>query len=178
MKKLALFALTLALSLPLFAGARPAAAAQVTAVAQATGSKDPFALTWDDDTKGNTKTDDAASKKMHDLFAGLQYIITDQQTLILAQVSGSNLQQLLPPIAALDANGKGYYIVHLRAQNVFVDGTVYHFSDDPSKGLARLTLVLLDSQGNSASTYIEQDLAWAGSNPSPASNPSPNPFGL
>jgi hypothetical protein len=64
-KKLILFGMTLALALPLVA-ARPAAAAQANVIAQAIGDKDPFALTWADDTNGNTKIDQAISQKIHD----------------------------------------------------------------------------------------------------------------
>jgi hypothetical protein len=181
MKKLSLFGLAVALALPLLAAVRPAAAAnQVTAVAQAAGEKDPFTLSWLDDAQGKTtKTDQTTSQKIHDAFAGVQYIVTDQNQLIVGQASGSSLQPLLPPVNALDVtNGKGYYVVHLRTQSIFLDGTVYHYADDPTKGIARLTLVLIDQQGNSASTYIEQQLTWAGSSPNPGTPPSTNPFGF
>ncbi len=182
MKTLSLFALSLSLSLPLLAAVRPAAAAgtqQVTAVAQAAGEKDPFTLSWLDDAQGKTtKTDQTTSKKIHDIFAGLQYIITDQNQLILGQASGSNLQVVLAANALDVSSGKGYYVIHMRGQGIFLDGTVYRFGDDPSSGIARLTLVLVDAQGNSASTYIEQWLTWATNKPAPSSNPSSNPFGL
>jgi hypothetical protein len=47
-----------------------------------------------------------------------------------------------------------------------------------TKGLARLTLLLIDQQGNSASTYIEQQLAWASSIANPSPSPNTNPFGF
>jgi hypothetical protein len=181
MKQLSLFGLALTLALPLLAAGRPAAAAQqVTAVAQAAGEKDPFTLSWLDDAQGKTtKTDQATSKKIHDVFAGAQYIITDQNQLIVGQGNGSNLQVVLAANAVDVSNGKGYYVVHQRGQGLFLDGTVYRFGDDPTSGIARLTLVLIDQQGNSASTYIEQLLTWASSNPGPGSNPGgSNPFGF
>jgi hypothetical protein len=179
MKRLSLFALALSLSLPLLAGRPAAAAQQVTAVAQAAGEKDPFTLSWLDDAQGKTtKTDQATSQKIHDIFSGLQYIITDQNQLILGQANGNNLQVLLAANALDVSQGKGYYVVHLRGQGMFLDGTVYRFSDNPNAGIARLTLVLVDGQGNSASTYIEQGLTWAGSNPAPSSNPNTNPLGV
>jgi hypothetical protein len=179
MKKLVLFAMTFAAVLPLVA-ARPAhAAAQVNVVAQAVGDKDPFALSWLDDTNGNTKTDQTMSQKIHDTFANVQYVITDTHQLLLAQGTGGNLKTILPPVNALDvSNGQGDYVVHLRAQSTFLDGVVYQFSDEPGQGLARLTLTLLDSKGNSASTYIEQGLTFATSQPSPTPQPTPNPFGF
>src|SRR3954454_21438043 len=155
MKKLALFGMTLALALP-FVTARPAAAAatQVKVIAQATGDKDPFTLTWIDDAKGNTKIDDQLSGMTHDTFAGLQFIFTDSQQLVLGKVSGGNLRTVLQPAYAVDVNdGKGYYVIHMRSQGMSLDGVVYRFSDQPDQGLARLTLILLDSKGNSASTY-------------------------
>ena len=57
MKTLSLFGLALTLALPLLAVVRPAAAAQATVVAQATGDKDPFAVLFTDDTKGTTTID-------------------------------------------------------------------------------------------------------------------------
>src|SRR5258708_7574176 len=180
MKKLALFALPLAAALPLVA-ARPAhAAASANVVAQAVGDKDPFALSWLDDAKGNTKIDPTMSGKIHDAFANVQYLITDQGDLLIGQMSGSTLTPVLPAGHAVDAlNGKGYYIVHMRSQTTFLDGTVIRFGDQPDQGLARLTLTLQDGKGNSASTYIEQALTWASAQPSPGPTPpTPNPFGF
>jgi hypothetical protein len=180
MKKLVLFALTLAAALP-FASARPAAAAtQENVIAQATGDKQPFALAWADDAQGTTtKVDSQMSQKIAAAFAGATYLITDQHHLLIGQMSGSNLQQVLPASAALDvSNGKGYYVVHLKAAGLYLDGIVVQFSDDPTKGLAVLDLVLINQQGLSESTHIEQSLSWASSQPSPGPSPAPNPFGF
>ena len=54
----------------------------------------------------------------------------------------------------------------------------FQFSDQPGQGLARLTLTLLDSKGNSSCTYIEQALTFASAQPSPTPQPTPNPFGF
>jgi len=180
MKKLALFAITLAAVLPLVA-ARPAhAATQETAIAQATGDKQPFALSWADDAQGTTtKTDSAMSQKIAAAFAGAQYLITDQGHLIIGQLSGSNLQPILPPAAILDvSNGKGYYVVHLKAAGIYLDGVVYQSTQDPTQGAAIFDLVLINPQGASESTHVEQGLTWASSQPSPSPAPTPNPFGF
>ena len=180
MKKLALFALSLAAVLPLVT-ARPAAAAtQETAVAQATGDERPFALSWADNAQGTaTQTDSAMSQKIAAAFAGVQYLITDQGHLLIGTMSGSSLQPLLPEGSALDvSNGKGYYVVHVRATGLYLDGVVFQSSQDPTQGAAILDLVLVNQQGASESTHIEQGLTWASSQPSPGPNPSPNPFGF
>src|SRR4051812_36301698 len=113
MKKLSLVGAMLAVAFPLFSGIRPAAAAtSITAVAQAAGDKDPFVLSWADSADGKTTaTDDKMAKTVHDLFAGVQFIITDKGDLIVGQVNGQSVQNMLPAVHAIDVNnGKGYYV--------------------------------------------------------------------
>lgn len=181
MKKFSLVGAMLATALPLLSGVRPAAAAtSITVAAQAAGDKNPFVMSWADSADGKTTaTDSKMAQKIHDLFGGVQFIITDKGDLVIGQVNGQNIQNLLPPAHAIDVNdGKGYYVVHLRANTVFLDGVIYRGSSDPTKGRARLTLLLIDAKGNSSSSYIEQPLTWATATPTPSPNPGTNPFGF
>lgn len=187
MKTSPLLVLALTAALPL-AALRPAAAAtpdtssaspQPNIVAQATGAKDPFVLSFLDDANNNVKTDDPQAQKIHDAFANIQYLVTDQNRLLIGQLSGQNFSALLPAGIALDVNnGKGYYIVHLRNNLTFLDGTIIRFSDQPNQGFARLVLTLQDGKGNSASNYIEQPLVWAGNQPNSTPSTPSNPFGF
>jgi hypothetical protein len=164
--RLALAALSLTLSLPLLAPARPAAAAQLTVVAQATGDKDPFVLCFADDPKGQTGLDKTMGQKLHDSFASVQYLFTDQGQLLIGRLNGQDLQLVAPPALAAGFNKNTYFVVHARSADskTFVDGVVFQFSDDPTQGLANLTVTLQDGKGNSRSAHIEQSLAWAGAN--------------
>ena len=161
---LALAALSLTLALPLLAPARPAAAAQITVVAQATGDKDPFVLCFAEDAQGKSGLDKTMAQKLHDSFANAQYLLTDQGQLLIGQGNGQNLQLVVPPALAAGFNKNSSFVVHARSADskTFVDGVVFQFSDDPTQGLANLTVTLQDGKGNSRSAHIEQSLTWAG----------------
>jgi hypothetical protein len=175
MKKLALFGMTLALALPLVAARAAEAAEQPKIVAQAAGEKDPYTLCWTDDANG-TGINDKVAAAVHDIFANMQYLFYDNSQLVLAKVSDGKLQAAMPVAWAVDvSDGKGYYVVHLRKNGVSLDGTIYRFSSQPDQWYARLTWIIPDAKGNVVSTYIEQNLTFAGTQPSPA--PQPNTGG-
>src|SRR5689334_24648318 len=134
MKALALIGMTLAMALPLVA-ARPAAADEPGMVAWATGDKDPFVVNWED--QGNSDyTKVGPNNAVHSIFAGVQYVFTDDGRLTLGKFDGPvNFQQILPPVHAIDvSDGKGYYVVHFRAEiGMSLDGVVYRYSDQPDQ---------------------------------------------
>jgi hypothetical protein len=161
MKRWLLSTAALVLALPL-AAARPAMAAEVKAIAQAVGDKDPFVLSWADTADGKVALDDEMGEIVYDLFAGAQYILTDDGQLLLGHLKGTDLTLFLPQAAQVHNEAKTYFIVHVRnkERTVFLDGRIARSTEDPTKGYAEFTLLLIDSQGESTSTHIEQELTF------------------
>ena len=74
MKQFPLMGLALTLAMPLLlSAARPAAAAEIKAIAQAVGSNDPLTISWADSADGKVTLNDNLSAQIHDLFAGAHF---------------------------------------------------------------------------------------------------------
>jgi hypothetical protein len=161
-KKVLLSGAVLALALPLLSAPMRASAANVNVIAQAAGDPDPFTISWTDSADGSVSIDDKMASQIHDLFAGVQYLFTDNNQLLLGQAKGSDLSLILPAANQIHNSKNTDFIVHLRSKDgkMFLDGEVLRFTDNPAKGYAQFTLLLLDSSGASASTLIEQSLAF------------------
>ena len=168
-KQMPLMGLALALSLPLLAAARPSAAAGVNAIAQAVGDNDPLTISWADSADGKISLDDNMSAQVHGLFAGAQYILTDDGRLLLGHLKGSDLTLIVPQAAQIHNDKNTFFVTHVRSQDraLFLDGSITRFSDQPNKGYAEFTLLLVGKQGDTVSTHIEQDLVFADAGPSP-----------
>jgi len=165
MKIVSMLGAAFALALPLLSASRPAAAADVKAIAVAVGDSDPFAMSWVDTADGKLDLDDSMAGQIHDLFAGVQYILTDSGQLLLAQGSGSNVNLIVPAANQVHNSKNTDFVVHVRSKDarLFLDGEIVRYSSDPSKGFASFTLLLLDGKGGSVSTLIDQDLSFASS---------------
>src|SRR5262249_21393116 len=147
--------------------APPARAAQVTVLLDGVGDKDPFVVAFADADNGSISLDKDTAQRVHDKMGGVHYLITDAGQLLVGTLNGSDLTAVLPTGAALAASQDNtYFVVHARStdRRTFVDGQIFRFTDDPSKGAAILTLTLFDAQGNSRSVHVEQDLAFATNN--------------
>jgi hypothetical protein len=161
-KNLSLAGAVFALALPLLSAPLRASAANVNVIAQAAGDPDPFTLSWVDSADGKVGLDDKMAGQIHDIFAGVQYIFTDNNQLLLGQAKGSDLSLILPAANQIHNSKNTDFVVHLRSKDgkIFLDGEVLRFTDNPAKGYAQFTLLLLDSSGASASTLVEQPLAF------------------
>lgn len=169
MKTRAVLALAVCALTPLVAAPRPAAAAGVNAVVQAVGSADPFVFCWTDSAKGQVGTDDKTAKKIHDALAGATYLVTDQLQFVIGKAKGNELSAVVTPGAAAKNKENTYFLIHGRSQDgkTVVDGTFFSFSDDPSKGIAYVTMVMQDGKGNAITAHIEQTLIFGGAQPAP-----------
>ena len=153
--------------LGMIAAVLPARAAQVTLLAEGVGDKDPFVVAFADGANGEISLDKDTGQRVHDKLAGVHYLITENGQLLVGAVNGTELATVLPAGAALSVSKDNtYFVVHARSEDrrTFVDGQIFRFTSDPSKGAAILTLSLFDGQGNSRSVHVEQDLTFATSN--------------
>jgi len=157
-----LLALAVCAVTPLFAAPRPAAAAGVNAIVQAVGDTDPFVFCWTDSAKGQIGTDKATGQKLYGALAGATYLVTDQLQFVIGKANGNEITAVLTPGAAAKNSNNTYFLIHGRSQDgkTVVDGTFFSFSDDPSKGLAYVTVVMQDGQGNAITAHIEQSLSF------------------
>ena len=175
-RRFLLLSWVLALALPLGAAARPAGAEEVTVVLRAVGEEAPFVFSWIDDKDGKISVDPGVNEQIQALFAGAQYLVTDQNRVILAHGEGSELEQVFAPAVAANNEEKTFFVVHLRSgdRTLFLDGTVERFRSDPKKGLAQWNLLLVGNDGSTISSVIQQDLAFPSAPVSPTP-PAPDP---
>jgi hypothetical protein len=153
--------------LGVMAAVLPARAAQVTLLLDGTGGKDPFVVAFADGANGEISLDKDTGQRVHDKLAGVHYVIADNGQLLVGSLNGTELTDVLPAGAALSVSkDNSYFVIHSRSadRRTFVDGELFRLTSDPSKGLAIFTLTLFDSQGNSRSVHVEQDLTFAASN--------------
>jgi hypothetical protein len=172
MKSLKLLTLALAAALPLVAGVRPAAAAEITPIAQAVGEAEPFVISWVDTADGKVGIDAA---RITAAFSSVRYIFTDQGQLLLGQMQGQELKLVLPAAHMLKNEKNTYFLAHVRSadKTLFLDGSAVRYASDPTKGYAEWTLLTVGKDGSTVSTHIEQELAFQ----SGSSNPTPPPSG-
>jgi hypothetical protein len=180
MKRLSLFGLIGALALPLVASARPAAAAEVKVVARASGDNDPFVWSWVDGADGKLTIDDKIAAQFHDVFAGVQYLFTSQNTILLGRLQGQELKPIVPTVYEVHNEAQTYYLTHVRSQDktLFLDGTIIRFKDEPTKGYAQWNLLLITKSGSTISSMIEQELTFAANATNPEPDPGPGPLPL
>ena len=180
MKKLSLFGLIGALALPLVVSARPAGAAEVKVIARAAGDNDPFVWSWVDGADGKLSIDEKTAAQLHDMFAGAQYLFTDQNTILVGRLQGQELKPIVPPVVEVHNEAQTYFLAHVRSQDktLFLDGTIIRFKDEPTKGFAQWNLLLITKSGATISSKIEQELTFAANNTNPDPEPSPSPFPL
>jgi hypothetical protein len=168
------------LALPLGAAPRPAGAQEVTVVLRAVGEQEPFVFSWIDDKEGKTTVEDGVIDQVTALFAGAQYLVTDQGRVILAHGEGNMVEQVFAPAASASNDTQTFFVVHLRSadRTLFLDGTMERFQNDPTKGFAQWTLLLLSNDGSSISSVIQQDLTFpSATTPLPAPGGTPNTRG-
>ena len=167
------------LALPLGAAPRPAGAQQeVTVVLRAVGEQEPFVFSWTDDKDGKISVEDGWIDQVTAQFAGAQYLVTDQGQVILGHIEGNTLKPAFAPAVSASNETQTFFVVHLRSQDrtLFLDGTMGRFSSDPTKGFAQWTLLLLNSDGSSISSVIQQDLTFPSANTTPpATSPGGSP---
>jgi hypothetical protein len=164
MKTVSMLGAAFALALPLLGASRPAAATDVKPIAQAVGEKDPYVITWEDTADGKLDFADDLRAVIHDLFASVQYVLTDSGQLLLVQTDGSKQIQILPAAYQIHNDKMTDFIVHLRTQDgQFLDGEIVRYHDDPSKGYANFTWLILLKNGGSLSTLIDQSLDFSSS---------------
>ena len=164
-------AVTLALALALGAAPRPAGAEEVTVVLRAVGGEEPFVFSWIDDKEGKVSIDPEVTEPVLALFAGAQYLVTDQNRVILAHGAGNTLEPVFDPATTARNDAGTFFVAHLRSgdRKLFLDGTVERFRSDPKKGWAQWTLLLVSSNGTTISSVIQQELAF----PTPTAPPTP-----
>ena len=170
------------LVLPLVAAPRPARAVEVTVVLRAVGEEAPFVFSWIDDKDGKISVDPGVDDQVQALFAGAQYLVTDQNRVILAHGEGNELEQVFAPAVAANNAEKTFFVVHLRSKDrtLFLDGTIERSDGDPKKGFAQWTLLLVNNDGSTISSVIQQDLAFPSAPVSPtppAPDRTPTPRG-
>jgi hypothetical protein len=178
MKHLSMLGLAIAFALPIVVTPRPAAADTINAVAQAVGEQDPFVFTWVDGTDGKLSTNNQIAAQIHDMFAGVRYIVTDKGQLILGQLQGQELKAIVPVTAVAKNQENTFFISHIRTadKGIFVDGTIDRFKSDPTKGYAQFNILLVAKDGSTVSTLVEQALTFPGSAPAPGPAPGPGPL--
>jgi hypothetical protein len=167
MKQLSMLSVAMTLALPLLCGARPATAADLKVIAQAVGENDPLTVSWLDNADGSLVISDLLSGVIHDLFAGIQYVLTEDGQLLLRRLKGNEVSLILPAAAQVHNQKKTLFLIHMRSKDRtrFLDGSVNRFESNPSKGYAEFTLLEVLENGITASTHIEQDLVFANSGP-------------
>jgi hypothetical protein len=173
MRKRLAFGMLLALCAPTLTFLRPALAAPVltpptttappTPTAIATGDTNPFTFSWEDTADGRVGTSDQLATQIHDVFAGATYVVLDNHQIQVGQVTNGQLTPAFTLNEEHTSDGN-FYVVHVLTKNngssTLLDGTIQRNPQDPTQGSAILTLVLTDSQGNIATTHIEQSLAF------------------
>jgi hypothetical protein len=157
------------LMLPLVAAPRPARAVEVTVALRAVGEAEPFVFSWIDDKDGKISVDPGVDDQIQALFAGAQYLVTDQNQVILAHGEGNEVAQVFAPAAAANNAEKTFFVVHLRSKDrtLFLDGTMERFNSDPKKGFAQWTLLLVNNDGSTISSVIQQNLTFPSATVSP-----------
>jgi hypothetical protein len=161
MKRWFLTTAALFLALPL-AAARPAMAADANTIAQAAGDKDPWIVSFADAPDGTISLSDEMAEFAYDLFAGADYILTDNGQLLLGHLKGNEFTLILPRAAQKSYNSNNYFVAHARSEDrtLFLDGRIYRSKDDPKQGYAEFTLLVIGKDGYTFSTHIEQDLTF------------------
>ena len=161
MKRWFLTAAALFLALPLVA-ARPAAAAEANTIAQATGDKDPWIVSFADAPDGTITLSDEMADFVYDQFAGAEYILTDNGRLLLGHLKGNDLTLIAPQAAQVPYNENRYFVVHARSEDrtVFLDGRIFRSKEDPKVGYAEFTFLVIGKDGYTFTTHIEQDLTF------------------
>jgi hypothetical protein len=161
MKRWLLSTAALVLALPL-AVARPAMAAEVNTIAQAAGDKDPFVISFADAADGTITLNDDMAEILYSVFAGAQYILTDDGRLLLGHLQGNNLALIAPVAAQISFNENRYFVVHARTKDgkQFLDGRIWRSKENPKAGYAEFTFLQIGPNGVSISTHIEQDLTF------------------
>jgi hypothetical protein len=165
LKRMTLIVATAVCGLALgFHGPAAQAAGTPSVVAKAQADNDPGALVWIDSDKG-TGLDGKSAQAIHDQFAGTEWAVLDN-----GQMTVSKAGKVL--VAAIWASNKEgtYFPLHARAGSMTIDGTIYRYSSDMSKGFGELFINQVASDGKSArSLRIEVNLAFGGS-PAPSDN--------
>jgi hypothetical protein len=157
--------------------ARPAVAAEVNVVLRAVGEDDPFVISWVDTKDGKVDLDDTVADQISDLVAGVQYLFTDTGQLLLADGPANDLKTVFPALNEAHNEARTFTSAHLRTpdRSMFLDGTIERSSSDPTRGFAQWTLTLISADGGSASSTIQQNLAFPAATPAPNPTPTPTP---
>jgi hypothetical protein len=132
-------------------------------VAEAIGEMAPFAVGWLDAADGTMGADDALAGQIQGLFGGAHYRFQDNSQIVIGQVQNSQFYPLFTVSERHDDKGSRY-VFHLVAKSgksiELLDGSISRDPQDPTKGLAILTLHLFSDQGDIGTTYMEQNLQF------------------
>jgi hypothetical protein len=157
--------LALALALPLLTVARPGLAAETpTIVASAQGHAEPFVFAWVDGNDGSVKIDSKLAEQVKNTFAQIRWVFLSNNRLVLGHLKGDTLETVFSPVQVSNSAGT-YFLYHQRSSDgkTILNGSAVRYSDDPSRGYAEFTLVLLQDGGTADTVHVEQTLAFAGS---------------
>jgi hypothetical protein len=154
-----------------FHGPAAHAAGTPSALAQAQANNDPGVLIWVDTDKGIGLSD--STQAIHDQFAGTEWAVLDNG---VATVSKGGKVLIA---AAWVSNKEGtFFPLHARLGTTTIDGTIYRYSDDMSKGFGELFINEVAKDGKSArSMRIAVSLSFAGQQ-APADNGNNNDGGF
>jgi hypothetical protein len=144
---LAAFAAT-ALSLTLLSA--PAARAQGgdQVIMTARADAKPFALAFVD-SGGQSQVSEQLSKAMETQIAGSEWTLTSN-----GQLTISKDGKALYTARFLTNSQRTYFVVHTRTAQGSVDGTIWKYRDEPTKGAAELIVTMLSQDGKSTATFL------------------------
>jgi hypothetical protein len=156
----------LALTLPLIASSRHAAAQggqptsgqQADSFKAAAGSKDVFVFTWADAANGSVSEDQLTESAKTDQFAGATWGFLKNGTTQIGRLQGNAFQTLYVLNQAV-SDDQTFFLFHFRSKDgkQFIDGSAY-VENDPTKMYATFVIIDIGANGVSTSTYLEQEL--------------------
>jgi hypothetical protein len=146
-----------------FHGPAAHAAGTPNVIVKAQADNDPGVLVWVDSDKGTGLSD--STQAIHDQFAGSEWAILDNGLMTVSKAG----KVLVTAVWISNKEGT-FFPLHVRTGSTTIDGTIYHYASDTTKGFGELFINQVASDGKSArSLRIAVDLSFAGQQ-APADN--------
>jgi hypothetical protein len=149
----ALFATAVALTTLSAPAARAQGQDQVILTARA--DAEPFVLAFVD-SGGQSQVNEQLSDALQKQFASSDWSLTNKGQLTISK-DGKGLTAA----RFLTNTKQTWFIVHQRSAQGSVDGTIWKYSNEPTKGASELILTLVSQDGKSIATiYLSTELAF------------------
>jgi hypothetical protein len=133
----------------------PRAHAAPNVLANGRADSKPIVLVWVDTDKG-IQLDGKAAKEVAKQYAGSNWSFLDNEQVVITKDNKQLMQGFY-----FGADDQSWAYFHGRGQNVVANGTMFRFSDDPTKGWGTLSITEFSQDGRSSrSIWIETLLAF------------------